>query len=44
MHIPVWKFLASTWFGKVIKSTLVALAGAGAMQALAPLIERWLTR
>lgn len=44
MHIPVWKFLAATWCGKVIKSTLVALAGAGAMQALAPLIERWLTR
>ncbi len=39
MHIPVWKFLAATWCGKVIKSTLVALAGAGAMQALAPLIE-----
>lgn len=44
MRIPVWKFLAVTWAGKVIKSTLVALAGAGAMQALAPLIERWLTR
>jgi membrane protein YqaA with SNARE-associated domain len=44
MHIPVWKFLVATWCGKVIKSTLVALAGAGAMQALAPLIERWLTR
>lgn len=44
MHIPVWKFLAVTWVGKVIKSTLVALAGAGAMQALAPVIERWLTR
>lgn len=44
MHIPVWKFLAATWCGKVIKSTLVALAGAGAMQALGPVIERWLTR
>lgn len=44
MHIPVWKFLSVTWVGKVIKSTLVALAGAGAVQALAPLIERWLTR
>lgn len=44
MRIPVWKFLAVTWVGKVIKSTLVALAGAGAMQALAPLIEQWLTR
>lgn len=44
MHIPVWKFLAATWCGKLIKSTLVALAGAGAMQALGPIIERWLTR
>jgi len=44
MRIPVWKFLSVTWLGKVIKSTLVALAGAGAMQALAPVIERWLTR
>ncbi len=44
MHIPVWKFLAATWLGKVIKSTLVALAGAGAMQALRPVIEQWLTR
>jgi membrane protein YqaA with SNARE-associated domain len=44
MHIPVWKFLAATWCGKVVKSTLVALVGAGAMQALAPLIERWMTR
>jgi uncharacterized membrane protein YdjX (TVP38/TMEM64 family) len=44
MRIPLWKFLVVAWAGKVIKSTLVALAGAGAMQALAPLIERWLTR
>ncbi len=44
MHIPVWKFLAATFCGKVIKSTLVALAGAGAMQALGPIIARWLTR
>jgi membrane protein YqaA with SNARE-associated domain len=44
MRIPVWKFLGVAWLGKVIKSTLVALAGAGAMQALAPLIESWLTR
>jgi uncharacterized membrane protein YdjX (TVP38/TMEM64 family) len=44
MHIPVWKFLAVTWCGKVIKSTLVALAGAGAMQALGPIIAEWLTR
>lgn len=44
MKIPVWKFLAVTWVGKVIKSTLVALAGAGMMSTLGPLIQRWLTR
>lgn len=44
MRIPVWKFLLVTWAGKVIKSTLVALAGAGAMQALEPVIRQWLTR
>jgi uncharacterized membrane protein YdjX (TVP38/TMEM64 family) len=44
MRIPVWKFLIVTWGGKVIKSTLVALAGAGAMQALEPVIREWLTR
>ncbi len=44
MKIPVWKFLAVTWIGKVIKSTLVALAGAGMMSTLGPLIQRWLTR
>lgn len=44
MRIPVWKFLGATWCGKIIKSTLVALAGAGAMQALGPIIAQWLTR
>lgn len=44
MKIPVWKFLAVTWVGKVIKSTLVALAGAGMMSTFGPLIQRWLTR
>lgn len=44
MKIPVWKFLAVTWVGKVIKSTLVALAGAGMMSTFGPVIQRWLTR
>lgn len=43
-RIPVWQFLAAAWIGKVIKATLIALAGAGMIQALAPLIERWLVR
>lgn len=44
MRIPVWKFLAVTWAGKVIKSVLVALAGAGMIGALRPLIQQWLAR
>lgn len=44
MKIPLWKFLAAAWGGKVLKSTLVALAGAGMMDALGPVIQRWLTR
>lgn len=44
MHIPVWQFLAATWVGKVIKTTVVALAGAGMMQALGPVIREWLAR
>lgn len=43
-RIPVWQFLAAAWIGKVTKATLIALAGAGMIQALAPLIERWLVR
>ncbi len=43
-RIPVWQFLAAAWVGKVTKATLIALAGAGMIQALAPLIERWLVR
>jgi membrane protein YqaA with SNARE-associated domain len=44
MKIPVWQFLSAAWFGKVIKSTLVALAGAGMMSTLGPIIREWLTR
>ena len=43
-RIPVWKFLAVTWCGKVIKAVLVALAGAGAIGALGPLVRQWLQR
>ncbi len=43
-RVPVWQFLAAAWIGKVTKATLIALAGAGMIQALAPLIERWLMR
>ena len=44
MRISVWKFLAATWCGKVIKATLVALAGAGMMGVLEPLVRQWLAR
>lgn len=44
MKIPVWQFLTITWIGKVIKSTLVALAGAGMMDTLGPAIQQWLPR
>jgi uncharacterized membrane protein YdjX (TVP38/TMEM64 family) len=43
-RIPVWKFLAVTWAGKVIKAILVALAGAGMMGVLEPVVRNWLTR
>lgn len=44
MRVPVWKFLGAALPGKIIKATLLALAGAGMMDALAPLIERLLMR
>ena len=44
MRIPVWKFLAATWGGKVIKATLIAYAGAGMMSTIGPIIQRWLAR
>lgn len=44
MRMPVWKFLGAAMPGKIIKATLLALAGAGMMDALAPLIERLLMR
>ncbi len=44
MRMPVWKFLGAALPGKVIKATLLALAGAGMMDALSPVIERLLMR
>lgn len=44
MRMPVWKFLAAALPGKIIKATLLALAGAGMMDALSPVIERLLMR
>lgn len=44
MRMPIWKFLGATLPGKVIKATLLALAGAGMMDALGPLITRLLMR
>lgn len=42
MRIPVWKFLLACTAGKVLKSTLIAYAGAGTMNVVGPTIERWL--
>ena len=42
LRIPMWRFLAATWAGNVLKATVVALAGAGAINLLAPLIRAWL--
>jgi membrane protein YqaA with SNARE-associated domain len=42
LRIPVWQFFVAAWAGNVIKATLVALAGAGAVGTLAPLIRQWL--
>jgi len=39
LQIRVWKFLLVTWAGKVLKSALVAYAGAGTITLLEPLIK-----
>jgi membrane protein YqaA with SNARE-associated domain len=44
LRIPPWQFLIAAWAGNVIKATLVALAGAGAVNFLVPLIQGWLTK
>lgn len=43
LRIPVWQFLAASWAGNVIKASLIALAGGGAIGALSPYIERVLS-
>ncbi len=40
MRIPVWRFLGAALAGKVIKATLIALAGAGAVSVVGPWIQR----
>lgn len=42
LRIPVWQFLIAAWAGNVLKATMVAYAGAGTVDTLAPLIEQWL--
>ncbi len=44
MRIPLPKFLAAAWAGKVLKSMLVAYAGAGAIDVLGPVLRHWLMR
>ena len=44
LRVPVWQFLAAAWAGNVIKATLVALAGAGAMGVIGPLVRDLLAR
>jgi membrane protein DedA with SNARE-associated domain len=42
LRIPVWRFFTACWAGNVIKATVVALAGMGALAVLGPAIERWM--
>lgn len=44
LRIPLWMFLLAAWIGNVLKATVVALACAGTINVLSPLIERWLGR
>lgn len=44
LNIPIWRFLLACWSGKLIKTTLVAYAGAQTIGLLGPVIERWLAR
>jgi len=44
LRIPVWQFLIASWAGNVLKATLVALAGAGMVSVLSPLVRQWLLR
>ena len=44
MRISVWRFLFASWAGKVIKSTVVAFAGAGTFNLMGPAFQGWLAR
>jgi hypothetical protein len=44
LRIPVFRFLLACLAGKVIKATLVAFAGAGTLNLLAPIVRDWLSR
>ncbi len=44
MRIPLGLFLLAAWAGNVLKAAVVALACAGTINALSPLVERWLGR
>lgn len=42
LRIPVWRFFVACWAGNVIKATIIAFAGMGAITVVAPLIQRWM--
>ncbi len=42
LRIPVWRFFTACWAGNVIKATVVALAGMGALAVLGPALQRWM--
>ena len=42
LRIPVWRFFFACWAGNVIKATVIAFAGMGAITVLAPVIQRWM--
>jgi membrane protein YqaA with SNARE-associated domain len=44
LRIPVWRFFLAVWAGNVIKATVIALAGMGALTVLGPAIGRWMGR
>jgi uncharacterized membrane protein YdjX (TVP38/TMEM64 family) len=42
LRIPVWRFFTACWAGNVIKATVIAFAGMGAITVLGPLLQRWM--
>jgi len=42
LRIPVWRFFFACWAGNVIKATVIAFAGMGAITVLVPMIQRWM--